>query len=99
MSGKRDDSDNGLFQTETGTSYDLPGVILPGLLGVFGVWVLLKGWTPFVISLHELKGTEFTVLLIVAFGSGKFVAGTWGFEYQDPQGKEVYKEISGRFLV
>ncbi|HEV3205604.1 MAG TPA: hypothetical protein VGZ28_01525 [Terriglobales bacterium] len=53
--------------------YDLLGVILPGLLGIFGVWVLLKGWMPFVASLHQLNGTELTVLLIVAFGAGNLL--------------------------
>ena len=36
--------------------YDLLGIILPGLLAVFEGLILLKGWTPFVISLRELSG-------------------------------------------
>jgi hypothetical protein len=53
--------------------YDLLGIILPGLLAVFEGWILLKGWTPFVISLRQLSGTEFTVLVLFAFGAGNLV--------------------------
>jgi hypothetical protein len=78
--------------------YDLLGVILPGLLGIFGVWVLLKGWMPFVASLHQLNGTELTVLLIVAFGAGNLLQelgdSAVKSSCQDSQGKAVFEEIS-----
>lgn len=53
--------------------YDLLGLILPGLLFIFEVWIFGTGWTSFFSSLHRLTGTEFTVLVIVAFGVGNLV--------------------------
>ena len=52
--------------------YDLLGVILPGLLAIFGGWIAIVGWRPFVISLNHLSGTGFTVLTAMAFVVGQF---------------------------
>jgi hypothetical protein len=53
--------------------YDVLGLILPGLFAIFEVWVLLRGWSSFLLALTKLNFTVFTVLLIFAFGLGNLV--------------------------
>lgn len=77
--------------------YDLLGVILPGLLAVFEGWVLLKGWTSFVISLRQLSGTEFTLLVLVAFGAGNLVQELGDVTIKTLKGRRYFKKARDEF--
>ena len=77
--------------------YDLLGVILPGLLAIFEGWVLLKGWTPFVLSLHQLNGTEFTVLVLLGFGAGNLVQELGDVTIKTWKGRRYFKKARDDF--
>jgi hypothetical protein len=54
-------------------AYDFLGIILPGFIAICEGWILLKGWSHFVVSINHLSGTGFTVLAIFAFAIGHLV--------------------------
>jgi hypothetical protein len=53
--------------------YDILAVVLPGFLLLCGVWVLLRGWHGFAVSLAALSGTGFTALLLASFPIGHLI--------------------------
>jgi hypothetical protein len=53
--------------------YDILAVVLPGFLLLCNVWVLLRGWHMFAISLAALSGTGFTALLLASFPIGHLI--------------------------
>lgn len=53
--------------------YDLLALLLPGFLSVCGIWVLLRGWTAFAVSLSSLSATGFTSLLLASFPLGHLI--------------------------
>ena len=77
--------------------YDLLGVILPGLLAVFEGWVLLRGWKSFVLSLHLFTGTEFTVLVLIAFGAGNLVQELGDVTIKAWKGQRYFKQARDDF--
>lgn len=77
--------------------YDLLGVILPGLLVAFEAWVLLTGWRPFLLSLHRLSGTEFTLLVLFAFGAGNLVQELGDVTIKGWKGQRFFKKARDNF--
>ncbi|MGB9204941.1 MAG: hypothetical protein WCB94_13370, partial [Terriglobales bacterium] len=77
--------------------YDLVGVILPGLLVLFEGWVFFKGWRQFALSLHQLNGTEFTLLVLVAFGAGNLVQEFGDVTIKAWKGKRYFKKARDDF--
>ena len=53
--------------------YDILAVVLPGFLLLCGVWILLRGWHLFALSLGALSGTGFTAMLLASFPIGHVV--------------------------
>jgi len=53
--------------------YDMLAVILPGFILLCGVWVLLRGWHVFAISIAALSGIGFTALLLASFAIGHLI--------------------------
>jgi len=53
--------------------YDILAVVLPGFLLLCGVWVTMRGWHGFAVSLATLSGTGFTALLLAAFPIGHLI--------------------------
>jgi hypothetical protein len=78
-------------------AYDLLGVILPGLFAICEGWILLRGWPDFVLSLNQLSGTGFTVLLISAFGAGNLVQELGDFAIKAWKGERYFKQARDKF--
>jgi hypothetical protein len=79
--------------------YDLLGLILPGLLFIFEVWISVTGWEAFTASLHGLTGPEFTVLVIVAFGAGNLVQELGDVTIKTWKGMRYLKAARDEFWV
>jgi hypothetical protein len=67
--------------------YDVLALILPGFLVLCGIWVLLRGWQPFAVSLAALGGTGLTALLLASFPIGHLIQ-----ELGDAATKAVFGE-------
>jgi len=67
--------------------YDILAVVLPGFLVLCGIWVLLRGWHLFAVSLAALSATSFTALLFASFPIGHLIQ-----ELGDAAIKTVYGE-------
>jgi len=53
--------------------YDFLGIILPGFIAITEGWTLLRGWHDAINSITHLGGTQLSLLLVCAFGSGHLV--------------------------
>ena len=53
--------------------YDILAVVLPGFLLTSGIWVLVRGWHSFAVSVGTLTGTGFTILLLASFPLGHLI--------------------------
>ena len=77
--------------------YDLLGVIVPGLVAIFEAWVLIAGWASRAAAMHRLNGTEFTLLLLVAFGAGNLVQELGDVAIKTLKGKRYFKKSRDEF--
>ena len=79
--------------------YDIMAVIFPGLLATSEGWVLLKGWTSFIISLNQLSGTSLLLLVVFAFGSGHLVQEFSDITVKSLKGGRYFRRARDRFWV
>lgn len=80
-------------------AYDLLGVILPGLFAICEGWIFLRGWSHFILSLNQLSGTAFTVLLISAFGAGNLIQELGDVGIKAWKGERYFKQARDKFWV
>lgn len=53
--------------------YDVLGLILPGLLALFEIWVAVAGYTSAINQVRQMDATDLTLLLLFAFVLGTVV--------------------------
>jgi hypothetical protein len=78
--------------------YDILAVVLPGFLLLCGVWVSLRGWQAFVVSLAALSGTSFTALLLASFPVGHLVQELGDAAIKMACGKRFFKRTRDEFM-
>lgn len=79
--------------------YDILAVVLPGFLLLGGVWVLLRGWHSFAVSLAALTGTGFTALLLAAFPVGHLVQEFGDAAIKKAFGPRYFKAARDKFWM
>jgi hypothetical protein len=77
--------------------YDLLGIILPGLIATAEGWILLRGWTAFILSMSHLTGTSLTLLMLFAFGLGHIVQELGDFALLTIKGKRYLRRARDAF--
>jgi hypothetical protein len=77
--------------------YDILAVVLPGYLLLCGVWVLLRGWHVFAISIAGLSGTGFTALLLASFPIGHLIQKLGDFAIKKACGERFFMRARDAF--
>src|SRR5258708_4329062 len=77
--------------------YDILAVVLPGFLLLCGVWVMLRGWHAFAVSLPALSGTGFTALLLAAFPVGHLIQELGDAAIKIALGERFFKRARDKF--
>jgi hypothetical protein len=77
--------------------YDILAVVLPGFLFLCGIWVLLRGWHVFAVSLAALSGTGFTALLLASFPIGHLIQELGDATIKKVCGERYFKTARDKF--
>ena len=77
--------------------YDVLAVVLPGFLFLCGLWVLLRGWHLFAISVAALGGTGFTALLLASFPIGHLIQELGDAAIKKVRGERCFKSARDAF--
>ncbi len=79
--------------------YDFLGLILPGLVAVCELWILVEGWSQAALSLANLGGTAFAILLIVSFGLGHLVQELGDALVKRARGKRFFRRGRDKYWL
>jgi hypothetical protein len=79
--------------------YDLLGLLLPGLLAIFEGWIVLRGWTSFLVAILQVGGTGLTLLLLIAFGLGNIVQELGDVAIKAAKGKRYFRQARDKFWL
>jgi hypothetical protein len=77
--------------------YDFFGIVLPGLLVASEGWILLRGWTPFIVAVSKISGPGLTLLIIFGFGLGHIVQELGDVTVKLLKGKRYFKKGRDKF--
>lgn len=77
--------------------YDILALVLPGFLLLCSVWVLLRGWHLFAMSLAGLSGTGFTALLLASFPIGHLIQELGDAAIKKVLGERYFKKTRDSF--
>lgn len=79
--------------------YDFLGLTIPGLIAICEGWILLRGWYTFLGAIHQIRGTDFTLLLLFAFGVGNIVQELGDFTTKIIKGRRYFRRARDRFWL
>jgi len=73
-------------------AYDLLAVILPGLILIFEVWITIRGWAPFALSITQMSGSAFLLLILVSFALGQMIQELGDFSIKKLKGERFFRQ-------